>query len=390
MIKVLEFSFKKPGGKMKKLLFLLLVICMGCKTTINYTQKQMYSFDSGFDTVIAYIEWVEDGDTQYRENANRTFGKFSYYNKLFDSFHDYENINNIKTINDNAGIKAVSVSQEVIDMLLEAKYFYDISYGKIDITAGKMISLWHDAREIGMKLNTNGEYGEVPNSAELEESIKHKGWDKIIIDDENNTVFITDPYLSLDVGSVAKGYATQKVAEYLVSEKVKNAVIDAGGNLKALSGKYNGKDWITGIRNPNNPSLSPDDSLLTVQYSGDKSAVTSGDYERAFIAKDGKSYSHIIDPDTTYPADKYRSVTIITTDAGVADCLSTALFCLDYEDGLKVIEQYKKDHDNAFLEVIWVANKDMNFETDNVYHTKSFNIAYTEGLKGKINIVNDK
>ena len=390
MIKVLGFISKKPGGNMKKLLFLLLVICMGCKTSINYTQKQMYSFDSGFDTVIAYIEWVEDGDTQYRENANKTFGKFSYYNKLFDSFHDYENINNIKTINDNAGIKAVSVSQEVIDMLLEAKYFYDISYGKIDITAGKMISLWHDAREIGMELNTNGEYGEVPNSAELEESIKHKGWDKIIIDDENNTVFITDPYVSLDVGSVAKGYATQKVAEYLVSEKVKNAVIDAGGNLKALSGKYNGKDWITGIRNPNNPSLSPDDSLLTVQYSGDKSAVTSGDYERAFIAKDGKSYSHIIDPDTTYPADKYRSVTIITTDAGVADCLSTALFCLDYEDGLKVIEQYKKDHDNAFLEVIWVANKDINFETDNVYHTKSFNIAYTAGLKGKIDIVNDK
>lgn len=375
---------------MKKFLTLLLALCMGCKTSINYTQKQMYSFDSGFDTVIAYIEWVEDGDTQYRENANKTFEKFSYYNELFDSFHDYENINNIKTINDNAGIKAVSVNQEVIDMLLEAKYFYDISYGKIDVTAGKMISLWHDAREIGMELNTHGEYGEVPNHAELEESIKHKGWDKIIIDDKNNTVFITDPYVSLDVGSVAKGYATQRVAEYLVTENVKNAVIDAGGNLKALSGKYNGKDWITGIRNPNNPSLSPDDSLLTIQYSGDKSAVTSGDYERAFIANDGKSYSHIIDPDTTYPADKYRSVTIITTDAGVADCLSTALFCLDYEDGLKVIEQYKKDHDNAFLEVIWVANKDMNFETDNVYHTKSFNIAYTEGLKGKINIVNDK
>lgn len=375
---------------MKKFLTLLLALCMGCKTSINYTQKQMYSFDSGFDTVIAYIEWVEDGDTQYRENANKTFEKFSYYNELFDSFHDYENINNIKTINDNAGIKAVSVNQEVIDMLLEAKYFYDISYGKIDVTAGKMISLWHDAREIGMELNTHGEYGEVPNHAELEESIKHKGWDKIIIDDKNNTVFITDPYVSLDVGSVAKGYATQRVAEYLVTENVKNAVIDAGGNLKALSGKYNGKDWITGIRNPNNPSLSPDDSLLTIQYSGDKSAVTSGDYERAFIANDGKSYSHIIDPDTTYPADKYRSVTIITTDAGVADCLSTALFCLDYEDGLKVIEQYKKDHDNAFLEVIWVANKDINFETDNVYHTKSFNIAYTEGLKGKINIVNDK
>lgn len=390
MIKVFGFSSKKPGGNMKKLLFLLLVICMGCKTSINYTQKQMYSFDSGFDTVIAYIEWVEDGDTQYRENANKTFEKFSYYNELFDSFHDYENINNIKTINDNAGIKAVSVNQEVIDMLLEAKYFYDISYGKIDVTAGKMISLWHDAREIGMEFNTHGEYGEVPSRAELEESIKHKGWDKIIIDDENNTVFITDPYVSLDVGSVAKGYATQRVAEYLVTENVKNAVIDAGGNLKALSGKYNGKEWITGIRNPNNPSLSPDDSLLTVQYSGDKSAVTSGDYERAFIAKDGKSYSHIIDPDTTYPADKYRSVTIITTDAGVADCLSTALFCLDYEDGLKVIEQYKKDHDNAFLEVIWVANKDINFETDNVYHTKSFNIAYTEGLKGKIDIVNDK
>lgn len=50
---------------MKKFLTLLLALCMGCKTSINYTQKQMYSFDSGFDTVIAYIEWVEDGDTQY-------------------------------------------------------------------------------------------------------------------------------------------------------------------------------------------------------------------------------------------------------------------------------------------------------------------------------------
>ena len=98
---------------MKKILTLLLALCMGCKTSINYTQKQMYSFDSGFDTVITYIEWVEDGDTQYRENANKTFEKFSYYNKLFDTFHDYENINNIKTINDNAGIKAVSVNQEV-------------------------------------------------------------------------------------------------------------------------------------------------------------------------------------------------------------------------------------------------------------------------------------
>lgn len=371
------------GGymKCKKIVVLLIVFCLAsCDASIKYTQKQMYSFDAGFDTVISYIEWVKDEDTQYRENGNKTFEMFSYYNQLFDRFNDYENINNIKKINDNAGQNAVEVSQEIIDMLLEAKYFYDISYGKIDVTAGKMISLWHDAREEGMKLNVDGNLGDIPLQEELEEAAKHRGWDKIDINDEDNTVFINDPYLSLDVGAIAKGYATQKVAEYLMSIKIKNAVIDAGGNLKALSEKYNGKEWVTGIRDPNNPSLNADESLLAVQYYGDMAAVTSGDYERSYVAKDGKTYSHIIDPDTTYPADKYRSVTIITKDAGAADCLSTALFCLDYEDGLKVIERYKKDHQDAFLEVIWVANKNILFETENTISTKQYNIAYTAGL----------
>ena len=132
----------------------------------------MYSFDAGFDTVISYIEWVKDEDTQYRENGNKTFEMFSYYNQLFDRFNDYENINNIKKINDNAGQNAVQVSQEIIDMLLEAKYFYNISYGKIDVTAGRMISLWHDAREDGMKLNAGGNLGDIPLQEELEEAYR--------------------------------------------------------------------------------------------------------------------------------------------------------------------------------------------------------------------------
>lgn len=317
----------------------------------------------------------DEFDSVFTEASN----DFSYYNKLFDIYNDYEGINNIKTINDNAGIQPVEVDPVIIEMLQEAKYFYDLSNGEFDITIGALLKVWHNYREEGINLNTEGKKGNIPTEEELEEASTHKGWEHVQIDEENNTVYIDDSSISLDVGGIAKGFSTEKIAQSLASEGIITGAINAGGNNRTLGTKYDGSNWRVGIQNPNGS-----DSILVVNMDGKCSFVTSGDYERYYVATDGNSYHHIVDPETLYPAKYFHSVSIITEDSGVADCLSTTLFTLSYKDGLKVLAAYKKDHPDTFLEAIWIMDEDTEIDTEYKHVTDNQLIVYSEGLEGKL------
>ena len=163
---------------------------------------------------------------------------------------------------------------------------------------------------------------------------EHTDIGQLIIDEENCTVTLTDPEMTLDVGAIAKGYATERVARFLEEKGITGYVLNVGGNVRTIGTKPDGSGWVTGIKNPKDPST------IAVNITiADTSCVTSGSYERFFIA-DGKKYHHIIDPDTLFPAEYFDSVTVITPDSGVADCLSTALFCMSYEEGLKLLESF--------------------------------------------------
>ena len=105
-------------------------------------------------------------------------------------------------------------------MLEEAKYFYDLSNGEFDVTIGALLHVWHNYREEGITLNTNGEKGNVPTLDELENASINKGWNHVLIDTEKNTVYIDDTHISLDVGGIAKGFATEKIAQSLESEDI--------------------------------------------------------------------------------------------------------------------------------------------------------------------------
>ena len=207
------YAIMSPVMKeMKKLFVLFILLCtlFGC-TPKEPVYNKYPKVILGFDTMItmnAYATSDEEALTysQILENA------FNKYNQWFDKYNDYEGVNNIKTINDNAGKQKVTVEQPIIDLLLLAKEYTEITNGTFDITMGNTMVLWHNYRDQGEQINLSGSDDvPLPTTKELQESAKHAGWKYVEIDDENNTVYITNENVSLDVGAIAKGYTTEVV-----------------------------------------------------------------------------------------------------------------------------------------------------------------------------------
>ena len=313
-----------------------------------------------FDTASVIYSYAGDSKEVFDKNCEEAWSLLAEYHKLFDIYYEYSGVNNLCTLNKNAGGDPIKVSSKLVDFLLYAKELYTLTNGEMNIMMGAVLRLWHDAR-------TDGGY--IPSPESLTEASKHVSFDFLEIDKENNTVRITDKNARIDVGALGKGYATEKAAKHLESKGIKSYVLSIGGNIRLIGTKPNGEGWGTGINNPK--YREPDnsicmyawmhvdenednicDSCKTPKFAtkitiSDTSCVTSGDYERYFIVS-GKKYHHIIDKDTLMPADYFSSVTIITANSGLADCLSTALFCMSYEEGLALVEKI------GGVEVLWI------------------------------------
>jgi len=336
------------------------------------------TLDSGFDTVITLVEQTDDQE-QFQAHFKAMCDSFTHYNQLFDIYHTYDGINNLKTVNDNAGIQPVKTDPELIELIDRAKYFSSHSDQSFDITMGSLLQLWHEYRTEGIAANENGSFGTVPDSRALKEAGEHRGYDHIVIDRSANTVFIDDPDISIDAGGIAKGFATEKTALLLESLGCTHAAVNAGGNNRTIGEKTDGTPWNVGIQNPDGEG-----SVLVLHMDGTGSFVTSGDYERFYIAGDGNRYHHIIDPATRMPSDRYRSVTVITPDSADADCLSTSLFNLSLEDGKKLLETYRRDSGKD-AEAVWLIDASRKPETSAFSRELgSLFAVYTEGLEGRI------
>lgn len=256
--------------------------------------------------------------------------KLIYYNNLYDIYNDYEGINNIKTINDNAGIAPVVVDEEIINLLKFSKEMYELTDGQVNIAMGSVLSIWHDYREHGMADPDNATLPPMDRlvSASVYTDISH-----LKIDEEASTVYLEEPELSLDVGGIGKGYAVQKVADYAGEIGMENVLISVGGNVCAVGEKIDGSKWRLGIQNPDMSSETEYSEKVDLK---DECVVTSGNYQRYYMV-DGVRYCHIVDPDTLMPADYFSSVSIITDDSGMADALSTAVYNMPLEEGLAFV-----------------------------------------------------
>lgn len=294
-----------------------------------------------FDTKSVIYSYANDSKSEFESNHKAVAALLGEYHKLFDIYYKYSGVNNLKTVNEKAGIEPVKVDEKLIDFLIYAKEIYTLTNGKTNIAMGSVLKLWHDCRE---DASDDPAVYRLPDAAALTEAAKHCNIDDIIIDREAGTVYLQDPDMRLDVGALGKGYATEKAAELLISRGATSYVLNIGGNIRMIGEKPSGKGWITGITNPDKSS---DESIITKIDVKSSSIVTSGNYER-FYTVDGVDYHHIIDPDTLMPANYFSSVSIITPDSALADALSTALFCMSYEDGLALVNSI------GGVEVIWV------------------------------------
>ncbi|MDD3692905.1 MAG: FAD:protein FMN transferase [Oscillospiraceae bacterium] len=315
---------------MKKLLSMLIILILVFTFSSCADGKKRYEAESlqVFDTVTKIIAYSKN-KSEFTELSEFVFDILNEYHKLYDIYHDYHGINNIKTINDNAGKSPVKVDKKIIDLLLFSKNAYTKTRGKCNVALGSVLKIWHKYRESGIDDPQNAK---LPDLGSLRKAASHTDIGKIIIDEKKSTVFLADPKMSLDVGAVAKGFAAECVAQEIALRGYTSVLISIGGNVIAIGAKPGGSFWNVGIENPDNDGK----EMPTLQLK-DKSVVTSGVYQRYYTVN-GKQYHHIIDPEALMPSTYFKSVTVVSDDSGLADALSTAVMCMPYEQGKELID----------------------------------------------------
>lgn len=307
--------------------------------------KYSYEFMGTFDTMIQIIGYAPSKDV-FMEMAQKGQERFEELHRLFDIYHDYPGLNNIKTINDKAGLEPVQVSKEILDIISFSIDWYEKTGGSVNIALGPVLSIWHEYRDEGP---ADPENARIPDIELLKAAYEKSDIHKIVLDRANGTVFLAEEGMKLDVGAVAKGYSTELVAQELIAQGYNSFAISGGGNVRVVGPPKDGRrsKWSIGIQDPDGNALIPDRDLLDTAYVTDTSVVTSGDYQRYYVVDD-KRMHHLIDPATLMPAEHYRAVTVLTQDSGVADFLSSTLFLLPYDKSRALAESLEG------VEALWV------------------------------------
>lgn len=292
------------------------------------------SFLDLFDTVTYVKGYAKDAEA-FQKITQDFHDRLQIYHELYDIYNDYDGVINVKYLNDHAG-ETVTVDPELMDLLLFSRDISEKTGGKVDITLGAVLRLWHEAREVSIN---DPENAYLPDAEALTEAKKHTGFDKLELNAEKCTVRFLDPLLRLDVGAIAKGYAAQKTCDIMGP----GLLASVGGNIVITGPKPDsGKSWIVGVQDP----LGNTNDYLHKLSLNTGCVVSSGDYQRYFTYE-GRTYHHIIDPDTLFPSTRWHGVTVVCDSSGVADGLSTALFLCSLEEGKELLHIFD-------AEAVWV------------------------------------
>ena len=301
---------------MKKVLIIFILLLTGCG-------KQEYSKNLFYMDTIINVKL-------YNISENKANEAFDEIEKIYKK---YEQLTNFYDENSELSKLNNDVNYEISDELLELiKIGYEWSVktdGLLNINIGNLTKIWHDFRENPISL---------PNVDNIK--VEH-------LEIEDNKIL--NNKVNIDLGAITKGYVTEKVGRYLEENGINYYLINAGGNVKV--GKSNKGYYNIGIASPIS------NETFEVIKDENISVVTSGGYER-FYEYEGVMYHHIIDPNTKYPANYMKSVTVIGDDSGLCDILSTTLFLMNIEDGKEFIKNYD-------VKVIWFTNDNEIVKSDN-------------------------
>ena len=261
-------------------------------------------------------------------------GTQELYAEIFNALHDVENLmsansttSELVLVNNNAGISSVQISEETYTVIEAALKYAKMTNGAFNPAIGPLVKLW--------AIGTDS--AAIPSGVEIERTSKLCNWQNVLLSQKKDGyfVFLEKEGMALDLGGVAKGFAADKTVAILQGHAIPTAMIDLGGNIYACGEKLSDVPWRIGIKNPFDSTGEPIVALSV----HDASVVTSGVYER-FFEQDGVRYHHLINTATGRPQDnELMSVTIVAKSSMQADILSTAVFILGKEAGLKLLEQ---------------------------------------------------
>ncbi len=276
------------------------------------------------DTLVS-VTVVSDSDDKAAKAIESAFSVMDRFGKLINFFSgDSE----LSSINRNAGIKGVTVSPEMIDVIEKAVYVAEKSDGAFDITIGPESGLWDFYKKVK------------PSDDEIRKNLDLVDYRDIVIDKEKSMVFLRRKGMLMDLGGIAKGYAADLAVENLKQNGIRAGIVANAGDIRVFGVRPDGSPWNIGVKNPRQKDES--DELIARIKLSDKAISTSGDYERYFITG-GKRFHHILDPKTGYPASYCRSVTIIADKGVFTDGFSTAVFVLGPEKGMKLVRETGMD-----------------------------------------------
>ena len=348
-------------AKIKDISLLLgLLLLNGCAPPL---QKYTDTILGPFDTVTTFIAYAQDEET-FNSYRDAVFSTLEEMHVLFDIYNEYDGVNNLYTINKQAGIEPVVVDAEIITLLEHGIESHRLTEGAFNIALGSVLQIWHDHRTYGI---AHPEDATVPERAVLTEANHHTDINKLVIDKVKHTVYLEDKDMSLDVGAIGKGYAAELAMARAKALGMENGLISAGGHIVAVGkpAEENRDAWHVAIQDPTRSQLFQMGAIDTISAS-DVSVSMSGPYQRYFEV-DGVIFGHLIHPQTLMPSVLYDQVVIIHPSSWMTDILSTALFNLSIEEG-KLLAQ------EVGAQVLWI---------DTQGHW-----TYTDGYKEGSNVLN--
>lgn len=293
----------------------------------NYMKEPEPVAKSGFyfNTVIA----IQLNDTTDETLIDDCFSLADTYEHYFSRTLKDSDVYRINHANGDP----VSVHEETAELIRAGIKYGQLSNGSFDITIGALSDLWDIPNNDGV----------IPNENAIKKAAATVDYTQILV--EGNTITLKNPDAKLDLGGIAKGYAADKMKEYLNAHGSHEGFINLGGNVLSLGKKSDGTPYRIGIKKP----FSEEGETITSVDIADKSVVTSGRYERYF-EKNGRIYHHILNPFTGYPYENdLNAVTILSDSSMEGDALSTICFALGMEKGMDFIKSMP-DIDAIFID----------------------------------------
>lgn len=273
---------------------------MGGRFDITIVDRDSASAQQNIDKVIAEITRIEMLISDWKPNSE------------------------ISQVNQNAGIKPVKVSREVFDLTKRAIKLSEKTRGAFDISFAALDKVW----------KFDGSMTKMPTPDEIAKSVAKVGYKNIVLDSVNSTIFLKLSGMKIGFGALGEGYATDMSRKLMIDLGVKAGIINGSGDMSTWGTQPNGKEWVIGLTNPFDTS-----KLLGTINLTDGAVTTSGSYEK-FVVFDNKRYSHIINPVTGMPSSGLISVTIVGSNAEIANGISTSIMVLGKRDGRKFLKQF--------------------------------------------------